>query len=148
MRRLHGVEDDDYAAAGVAWTSRDAAFESIDELRYLRGMSQALYEALAPLVTVYSGRGGLDIEYAPPALIAALTGADVPTVPAEDGAAGRSGARNGTFHVYSSASGGSAAVAAIEAVVRISRVSRSPYTIVDWREPPRVEFPPREGGQG
>ena len=147
LRRLHGIEDDDYVAAGVAWTSRDGAFEAVDELKYLPGMSQARYDCLAPFVTVHSGRGGLNMEYAPPALVAALTGEEVPAAePEEDGSG--SGPRNGTFHVYASASGSAATVAAIEAVVRISRASKSPFTIVEWREPPRVEFPPREGGRG
>jgi general secretion pathway protein K len=147
LTRLHGVEDDDYVAAGVAWSSRDDSFEAVDELKYLPGMSQALYDRLAPYVTIYSGRGGLNIEYAPPALITALTGEEVPAAePGEDGRGG--GPRNGTFHVYSSASGSANTVAAIEAVVRISRASRTPFTIMDWREPPRVEFPPREGVEG
>jgi general secretion pathway protein K len=147
LRRLNGVEDDDYVAAGVAWTSRDDAFEAVDELKYLPGMSQARYDCLAPFVTVYSGRGGLNMEYAPPALVAALTGEEMPAAePGEDGRG--SGPRNGTFHVYASASGSAATVAAIEAVVRVSRASQTPFTIVDWREPPRVEFPPREGDRG
>ena len=147
LRRLHGIEDDDYVAAGVAWTSRDGAFEAVDELKYLPGMSQARYDCLAAFVTVHSGRGGLKVEYAPPALVAALTGEQVPAAEPEGDGRG-SGPRNGTFHVYASASGSAATVAAIEAVVRISRASKSPFTIVDWREPPRVEFPPREGGRG
>ena len=147
LRRLHGVEDDDYVVAGVAWTSRDGAFEAVDELKYLPGMSQALYDRLSPFVTVHSGRGGLNMEYAPPALITALTGEEVPAADTDDGdSAG--GPRNGTFHIYASASGSAATVAAIEAVVRISRASKTPFTIVDWREPPRVEFPPREGVEG
>lgn len=148
LTRLHGVEDDDYLAAGVAWSSRDGAFEAVDELKYLPGMSQARYDCLAPFVTVYSGRGGLNMEYAPPALIAALTGEEVPTADSVDDDGKASGPRNGTFHIYSSASGSGTTVAAIEAVVRISRASKTPFTFVDWREPPRVEFPPREGGQG
>ena len=148
LTRLHGVEDDDYFAAGVSWSSRDDAFEAVDELKYLPGMSQARYDCLAPFVTVFSRRGGLNMEYAPPALIAALTGEEVPTAEPVDDDGKASGPRNGTFHIYSSASGTGATVAVIEAVVRISRASKTPYTIVDWREPPRVEFPPREGGQG
>ncbi|MHC4408315.1 MAG: type II secretion system minor pseudopilin [Planctomycetota bacterium] len=148
LSHLNGVEDDDYVAAGVAWTSRDGAFEAIDELKYLPGMSQAHYDRLAPLVTVHSGGGGLNVEYAPPALIAALTGEEVPTAELEDDDGNASGPRNGTFHIYASASGTGATVAAIEAVVRISRASKTPFTIVDWREPPRAEFPPREGVQG
>jgi len=86
------------------------------------------------------------MEYAPPALIAALTGEEVPAVDSDDGTA--DGPRNGTFHIYASASGSAATIAAIEAVVNISRASKTPFTIRDWREPPRVEFPPRQGGEG
>ena len=145
LSHLNGVEDDDYVASGVAWTSRDGAFESIDELKYLPAMSQARYDCLAPFVTIYSGRGGLNMEYAPPALVTALTGEEVSTVDADREA---SGPRNGTYHIYASASGSASTVAAIEAVVRISRTSKSPFTIVDWREPPRVQFPPRGGTEG
>jgi general secretion pathway protein K len=148
LSHLNGVEDDDYVASGVAWTSRDGAFESIDELKYLPGMSQARYDCLAPFVTIYSGRGGLNMEYAPPALVAALTGEEVSTAGTEDADREASGPRNGTYHIYASASGSASTVAAIEAVVRISRTSKSPFTIVDWREPPRVEFPPRGGAEG
>ena len=148
LTRLHGVEDDDYFAAGVSWSSRDDAFEAVDELKYLPGMSQARYDCLAPFVTVHSGRAGLNMEYAPPALITALTGEEIPAV-APEGADSEAGTpRNGTFHIYASASGSSGAIAAIEAVIEISRASDAPFKVLDWREPPRVEFPPREGGQG
>ena len=146
LARLHGVEDDGYVAAGVAWTSRDGAFEAVDELKYLPGVSQSRYDCLAPFVTVHSGRDGLNMEYAPPALITALTGAEVPAADSDNDRAG--GPRNGTFHIYASASGSASTIAAIEAVVRISRASKMPFTIVDWREPPRAEFPPRQGVEG
>jgi general secretion pathway protein K len=146
IAHLNGVEDDDYLASGVAWTSRDGAFAVVDELKYLPGMSQAHYDCLAPLVTVYSGRGGLNMEYAPPALTNALTGEEIPAADSDEDRAG--GPRNGTFHIYASASGSAATVAAIEAVVRISRASKAPFTIIDWREPPRAEFPPRLGVEG
>lgn len=146
LAHLHGVEDDGYVAAGVAWTSRDGAFESIDELKYLPGMSQALYDRLAPLVTVHSGRPGLSLDYAPQALAPALKGADF-RAPGNETAPARA-ASDGTFHIYASASGNAAATGAIEAVVRISRSSKTPFTVLDWREPPRAEFPPREGVEG
>jgi general secretion pathway protein K len=148
LSHLHGVEDDDYVASGVAWSSRDGAFEAIDELKYLPGMSQARYDCLAPFVTVYSGSGALNAEYAPPALVAAITGAELPADAQDTSGNNARGARNGTFHVYASAAGSSGAIAAIEAVVKIGRTSKSPYSILDWREPPRAEFPPREGEQG
>ena len=148
LAHLNGVEDDDYIAAGVAWTSRDGAFQSIDELRYLPGMSQAIYDRLAPYVTIYSGRGSLNLEFAPPGLVTALTGAEIQAVETDDAGGASGGPRNGIFHIYASASGSSGTIAAIEAVVQISRKSKSPFTVLDWREPPRAAFPPREGVEG
>jgi general secretion pathway protein K len=148
LSHLHGVEDDDYVAAGVAWTSRDAAFEAVDELKYLPGVNQALYDCLSPFLTVHSGSGGLNMEYAPPALVAALTGEDVPTA-RSDTAGGRTNSpQDGTFHVYASAAGTSGAIASIEAVIRVSRTSKTPFIVIDWREPARAAFPPPEGDQG
>jgi general secretion pathway protein K len=148
LSHLHGVEDDDYVASGVAWSSRDGAFEAIDDLKSLPGMSQVRYDCLAPFVTVYSGSGALNAEYAPPALVAAITGAELPADSNDARDSKGTGPRNGTFHVYASAAGTSGAIAAIEAVVEIGRTSKSPFTILDWREPPRAEFPPQEGDQG
>jgi len=148
LAHLHGIEDDDYLAAGVPWTSRDGAFESVDELRYLPGMSQALFDRLAPLVTVHSRSGKLNLEYAPPVLITALTGNIVEPATPDGANRNARAARNGTYHVYSSAAGGSGTIASIEAVVNISRSSKFPFTVLDWREPPRGEFPPRTGGPG
>ncbi|MDH3750240.1 MAG: general secretion pathway protein GspK [Gammaproteobacteria bacterium] len=148
LAHLHGIEDDDYLAAGVPWTSRDDAFESVDELKYLPGVSQALYDRLAPLVTVHSRNSNLNLEYAPPALITALTGDEVQPATSDGAEQKTRGARNGTYHIYSSAAGGSGTIASIEAVVNISRSSKYPFTVLDWREPPRAEFPPRAGAQG
>ncbi len=145
LAHLHGIEDNDYRAAGLPWSSRDGAFATIDELKYIPVINHALFERLVAFVTVYSRRGGINLEYAPPALIAALTG-DVVQPVTPDGADRKSrGARNGTYHIYSSAAGGSGIIAALEAVVTISRSSKLPFTVLDWREPPRVEFPPRQG---
>lgn len=147
LAHLNGVEDPDYRAAGVAWTARDGSFESIDELRYVLGMRQDLFDRLAPLVTVYSGRGGIDLDYAPPLLVAALGGEGSVSMTSGTPQKG-TGARNGTYHIYAGVTGRAGAVAAIEAVVSISGASENPFTVLDWREPPRPEFPPRGGNQG
>jgi len=147
LAHLHGIEDDDYRAAGLPWSSRDGAFETIDELKYIPAINHELFERLAAFVTAYSRRGGINLEYAPPALITALTGDEVQPVTPDGANRKTSGARNGTYHIYSSASGGSGTIAALEAVVTISRSSRFPFTVLDWREPPRVEFPPRQGDE-
>jgi len=149
LRHLNGAEDDDYLAAGLDWTARDGAFASVDELRYVLGMRQEVFDKLAPFLTVYSGRSAVNLEYAPPFLVAALTGEQLDAVapPAPSGektapTAGRTTtARNGTYHVYVSAPGAAGVTATLEAVVRISAASEHPFTILDWREPMRPRFP-------
>jgi len=147
LAHLYGIEDDDYRAAGLPWTSRDGAFKTVDELKYIPVINHALFERLAAFVTVYSRRGGINLEYAPPALITALTGDEVQPVTPDTANRKTGGARNGTYHIYSSAAGGSGTIAALEAVITISRSSKSPFTVLDWRQPPRVEFPPRQGDE-
>src|SRR5690606_4365913 len=67
-----GGEDPDYAAAGLAWGAKDAPFESVAELEQVLGMRPALYAALAPHLTVHSGRDAPDADFADPLVRAAL----------------------------------------------------------------------------
>ena len=140
--RIHGAEADTYETAGVPWTPRNARFTAIEELRYLLGMTDSIYERLAPLVTVHSRIAGIDAEYAPPALLEALVGSEVSPSRFGQGRSAGSGVRNGTFHVYASAPGGSAVRASLEVVITISANSSEPFSILEWREPPRTPFPP------
>jgi len=144
LTHLNGIEDRDYLAAGLPWTSRDDAFESIDELKYLPGIDQGLFERMAPLVTVYSGRAGIDLENAPPILVMALTGERVEPANSTQLRA----RRIGTFHIYASVATDSGALASIEAVVMTSRSAGKPVTIREWREPPRQVLPPLAGVRG
>ena len=144
LTRLNGIEDKDYLAAGLPWTSRDDSFEAIDELKYLPGIDQGLFERMAPLVTVHSGSAGIDIENAPPILVMVLTGEPVNP----ENSSQLRGRRIGTFHIYASVAAGAGTVASIEAVVSTSRSSDKPVTIHEWREPPRQVLPPLVGVGG
>jgi len=151
LTHLNGIEDKDYLAAGLPWTSRDDAFVSIDELKYLPGVDQGLFERMAPLVTIHSGRGGIDLENAPPILVATLASDEISAATRRDGGAGAANRRNrqlGTFHIYASVAAGSGTVASIEAVVTTSRSAGKPVTILEWREPPRQVLPPLAGVEG
>ena len=98
---------------------------------------------------MHSGRSGLNLEFAPPILITALTGEVVPTASADydDSTAVRAG-RNGTYRIYASAKGGRGASASIEAVIRVSQSSSQPVIFLEWRDPSRIEFPPGKGVDG
>ena len=144
LRHLNGIEDSDYFAAGLPWSSRDDAFVSVDELKYLPGIDQGLFERMAPLVTVHSGRSGIDLENAPPILVMALTGKQVEPANSTQ----RRARRIGTFHIYATAATESGTLASIEAVVTTSRSAGKPVTIREWREPPRQVLPPLAGVEG
>jgi len=116
--RLNGAEAADYAFAGLGWGPRNGPFKSIEELRYVRGMTMVTYRAVAPLLTVHSGRSGVELEYAPPVLVEVLTGqkmiADEVTAPH-----GASRAR-ATFHITVVLPFSAGAEFEVTTVVRIS----------------------------
>ena len=150
LRHLDGVEDEDYVAAGVPWTSRDGAFAAIDELRYIPGIGQDEFERLAPLVTVFSEKPGVNLRLAPPVLVEAVTGDQAEPAPQNFDAATspQRGPRTGTFHIYATVAAQSGAVAAIEAVVTTARSADAPVIVREWREPPRQVVPPLDGVEG
>ena len=142
LTHLHGAEDDAYLAAGLPWTARDSAFSSVDELRYVFGMTAKRFATIRPYITVYSERGGLNLEYAPPFLISMLTGDNENSMPPQgQRVRSRTSARNGNYHIYASASGNAQLSVSVEAVVNISAASEQPYSVLYWREPARLQFP-------
>lgn len=153
LSHLHGAEDDDYRAAGFAWTAHDSAFSSIEELRYLIGMTPQKFAAIAPYITVYSGRAALNIDYAPLELIRVLTGQSPSNESPSNETSKPSPVRKsmspatahpGTYHIYAGASRDGGVFASVEAVVNISNSSAKPYTVLNWQEPARFKF--RTGG--
>jgi len=64
-RRPAGAEDDDYASAGLKGGAKDAPFDSKEELLNVLGMNRAIYEAIAPGVTVHSGQSEVNPSTAP-----------------------------------------------------------------------------------
>jgi general secretion pathway protein K len=131
LRRLHGAEDNDYRHAGLDWGAGDAPFASIDELRYVLGMTPQLFERLAPYLTVHSGRNDVNLKYAPPWLLSALTrsepdAAESPTVE------GSQAAR--VYHIAAWATSNRGSRASAEVVLR---TGTGLYAILSWREPAR-----------
>ncbi len=157
LRRLNGAEDGDYRAAGLDYGAKDARFEAVDELRRVLGMTPALYRELAPLVTVYSGRRGINPVTAPKELLLAIPGVDTQRI--EAFAADRNADSPGPGAAILQAIPKLAAlrftsitsyatVATIrsvarlengatfirEAVVRVTSRADSPYLILAWRQ--------------
>jgi general secretion pathway protein K len=149
LPHLNGAEDDEYRAAGFAWTPHDAKLSSIEELHYLIGMTPQKFAAIAPYVTVFSGQAALNLEYAPNKLVNALTGQAVDAAPdrsstqsSNNVTQGRATSRRGTYHIYAGATGDGDVFASVEAVVKISASADKPYTVLNWHVPARFNFEP------
>lgn len=72
LRKQHGAERPEYIAAGLAWTPKNAPFDSVDELGQVLGMTPALVTKMRPYVGVHSGVAGIDMAVARPELLARL----------------------------------------------------------------------------
>ncbi|MEO3386694.1 hypothetical protein [Mesorhizobium sp. CAU 1741] len=71
-----GAEQADYGAAGLPFGPGNRAFASIEELRWVLGVSVTDIEALSGLLTVFNPLGRLSLTAAEPRLVAALEGMD------------------------------------------------------------------------
>ncbi|MEE8445285.1 MAG: hypothetical protein V3S44_08030 [Alphaproteobacteria bacterium] len=75
-RRPGGAEDIDYAGANYPYGARDGVFDTIDELRLVRGMTPEIYRRLAPHVTVDCLNAGVDPLVASRTVLTAVPGID------------------------------------------------------------------------
>lgn len=67
-----GAEAKDYRAAGMPFGPKNAPFETVEELDQVLAMTPAVLNRLRGLVTVHGRSPSLDLQHAPPALVAAL----------------------------------------------------------------------------
>jgi general secretion pathway protein K len=56
LRHFNGAEDADYRSAGLPYDSKDDAFELVEELQQVLGITRDIYDKFAPALTVYSRR--------------------------------------------------------------------------------------------
>ena len=132
LKHLNGAEDDDYRDAGLQWTARDGAFSSIEEFRYVLGMTNPLFERLAPYLTVHSGQAGIKLDFAPAWLVNVLADTQAALGPVINTAQGGS-----TFHITVWATSNGNSNASLDLVVRITPRGDHAYTILSWRAPAR-----------
>ena len=136
LRHLHGAEDSDYKHAGFVWGARDGAFASVDELRYVLGMTNELFTQLAPYLTVFSGSSEVNLQYAPAWLYTALTGTSSEL--ATDAPIG-SGPADGAYHINAVAATHAGSQVQLEAVVSTKESGDLPFAILAWRRPVAVK---------
>lgn len=73
-RRTRRVSIEDYKKAGLPYEPRGAPFQSVDELRLVLGVTDAVFEKLRPAITVYSQVGAVDPQVAPELVLRANPG--------------------------------------------------------------------------
>ncbi len=168
LRRLNGAEDADYALAGLAHDAKDAPFRAVEELHQVLGMTPALYDRIAPSLTVYTGQRSPHLATAPPAVrdfLSAVSAAafgqefttdttvqerEPPPPPPSTSLLsaepeiireGRSTARSGVniYTIHAEGRIESGAVFVREAVVRVTG-GKTPYRFLAWRQGRRQLF--------
>jgi general secretion pathway protein K len=147
LTHLDGAEDSDYLSSGLPWTPRDGDFSSVEELRYVMGITQRHFNDMAPFVTVYSEQAGINLEFAAPFLIGAMQGQEIvpaATRPSQSYAQSGIAAGSGTYHIYISSTNSKGTGASAEAVIRVSEGSDKLYRVLYWRDSMRTQFPDDE----
>ena len=133
-----GAEDPEYATAGRDGGAKDAPFDAKEELLQVLGINRALYDAIAPYVTVYSQRGRINLTTAPALLLQAVP--DLTPQQREQIMAARTSgealqtarASVVTVRVEAVTAGGGRFIR--EAVIKRGRGGQQPFSILDWRQ--------------
>ena len=73
FRRPRGAERDDYIKSGARELPSNGPFESVDELRFVRGMTPSIFEKIAPRLTVF-GDGEINVNEASEAVLLSIPG--------------------------------------------------------------------------
>lgn len=136
-RRPAGAEDPDYVAASRREGAKDAPFDRKEELMKVLGMTQRLYQAIAPYVTVYSERGDINVMTAPDAVLRIIPNLTAQQrdqiMSARSSLVARDAQRieAATIHAEATTRAGGRFIR--EAVIRRSDRTDSPFEVLDWR---------------
>ncbi len=90
LRQLNGAEDRDYSDAELPYGAKDAPFEAVEELRQVYGMTTALFDRVAPALTVQAAQREPHVPTAPALVRAAMAG-EVPDEISDEPVAGKDG---------------------------------------------------------
>jgi general secretion pathway protein K len=74
IRRTNGAEEPEYQSAGLPYKPANTWFQNTEELQRVLGMTPALYQRIAGLITVYSRQSGVNVTIAPREVLLAIPG--------------------------------------------------------------------------
>lgn len=76
LKHTNGAEDDDYKTAGLAYGSKDAPFERIEELQQVLGVTPLMYQGLVRYLSVNARSNGVNPMLAPRHVLLILADGD------------------------------------------------------------------------
>jgi general secretion pathway protein K len=151
-----GAEESDYKSAGLSYGPANAPFNTVSELQQVLGMDYALYEKIAPAVTIYSGRGTPSSGYASAEVLQAMhpdwspeeirqlvterqaqqPGTGETPLLGPDGQPIVAGGGGLTYSVKSRATLSNGASTVLDTTIRLGGVNAAgrPYVILRWRD--------------
>lgn len=150
LKRQFGAEDEDYKAAGYGYGAKDGPFNSVEELRLVMGMTEPVYQKIAPALTVFSHQATVNPDVASKEVLSALSNSDEKTIDdfikgRDDGIPGASATiegldsrfisrtRSRIFSISSEGSNGDSRIT-IEAVILKNSNATPPYSVLSWWE--------------
>ena len=152
FKRLNGAKEEDYRVAGKNYGPPNAPFETVDELQRVLGVTPELYARLAPALTVYSKRPGINPAFAPREVLLALPGMNPaaaeqyivlrqqafinsqPAPPLNGASALSAGTGLSSYLVRSEATMTDGTAFIRQAIVRATLDSKQPIVVLTWSE--------------
>lgn len=144
----YGAEDAEYAAAGLPYGPRDAAFVTVDELRRVLGMTDEVYRRIEDLLTVHGNARRVNPYAATAEVLQALPGAgegsvnEILSARTEEGNApvdlalspGFTQTRRSDTYVFTSTARVGDVTARVAATLRRSSERNGPSVVLEWSD--------------
>lgn len=149
--RPNGAEEDYYREAGLPQRPPNSPFQTIEELRLVRGMTPELFRRIEPMITIYSRQAGINLATASRAVLMSIP--EISAAQVDAYVAAREAARLALqppppfppgqafaavpnlvgIQIISEATLGDARFERF-AIVRVTRDPRRPYAFLSWKE--------------
>lgn len=150
--RPQGAERDRYEALGMPYIPANAAFQAVDELQHVIGMTPDVFRKLAGALTVFSKQSGINSTLAPRQVLLAMPGATEENVgaylaqreemqsagqtplPFPQAAGFETGAATQVYNFRSIAKAADGTQFVREAVAKVAQDPKRPFIVLLWQE--------------
>lgn len=138
----NGAKKPQYESAGLDYGPRNGPFATVEEGRMVLGMDEKTWAAVAPAITIWSGRERPNTEHAQPLALAAIPGlgsegaAAILATRAQAGGASVAGGNGVTHTIHAEAFLDDGTRSSLTATIRLRgiRSGNQPYAVLRWRE--------------